>query len=81
MVPKVLRPVNHTLITFHRWGRKVALYLAVLVYLGSGLGLSWTPLANYYVFVLLRFVNGACSAGAYTAACVLSEYTINLSVL
>ncbi|XP_076445199.1 organic cation transporter protein-like [Babylonia areolata] len=55
-----------------KFGRKVAIYLAVVVYLAGGLGLSWSPLIGYGFFVFLRFVNGACSAGAYTAACVLS---------
>ncbi|KAK7503285.1 hypothetical protein BaRGS_00005550 [Batillaria attramentaria] len=53
-----------------KFGRKTAMYLSVLVYIVGGIGLAWSP--SYAVFVVLRFFNGASSAGAYTAACVLS---------
>ncbi|KAK7107668.1 hypothetical protein V1264_015554 [Littorina saxatilis] len=55
-----------------KWGRKVTIYLAVVIYVAAGLGLSWTPQASYVVFIVVRFVNGACSAGAFTAVAVLS---------
>ncbi|KAK7107669.1 organic cation transporter protein-like [Littorina saxatilis] len=55
-----------------KWGRKVSLCLAVVIYVAAGLGLSWTPQAGYAVFVFIRFVNGASSAGAYTSVAVLS---------
>ncbi|KAL8560146.1 hypothetical protein ACOMHN_021641 [Nucella lapillus] len=55
-----------------KYGRKVAMYMAIVIYACGGFGLSWSPLIGYPFFVFIRFVNGATSAGAYTAACVLS---------
>ncbi|XP_071114400.1 organic cation transporter protein-like [Haliotis cracherodii] len=52
-----------------RYGRKLAIYVSMVINLVSGLAMAFAP--NFYVYVVLRFLLGASTSGYFTAAYVL----------
>ncbi|XP_067675071.1 organic cation transporter protein-like [Haliotis asinina] len=52
-----------------RYGRKLAIYVSMVINLVAGIALAFAP--NFYVYVVLRFLLGASTSGYFTAAYVL----------
>ncbi|XP_071112698.1 organic cation transporter protein-like [Haliotis cracherodii] len=52
-----------------RVGRRKALALSIAILFVGGLALNWA--STYIVFVFLRFINGACTAGMFTTCFVI----------
>ncbi|XP_067676242.1 organic cation transporter protein-like [Haliotis asinina] len=50
-------------------GRKKALYLCILFLITGGITLNWSN--NFVMFVILRFINGAATAGVFTTCFVI----------
>ncbi|XP_067675805.1 organic cation transporter protein-like [Haliotis asinina] len=52
-----------------RFGRRKALFLSIVILFAGGLALNWAN--SYALFVVIRFINGASTAGMFTTCFVI----------
>ena len=64
--------VNNKMSTYSRIGRKKSMMIGLFFEMVFALAATFTPI--YELYVVLRFLVGACVAGSFTSMFVLCEY-------
>lgn len=67
--------VNCSLVCY-RYGRKIVMYVSLLVMIATSIGLSWAH--TYWLFVLIQFVLGASIVAMFMPAYIICKFRVQI---